>query len=157
MIFLTVGSQTPFDRLVGFVERWAGDNPGVEVIAQIGNSALCPHHMRYYSSLPPAEYRNCFSRAEVVVAHAGTGVTLLAAELGVPLVMLPRLPQLREVRNRHQLDYIENLHDLQGIYPANDEASLRALLDGRASLQRMCRFNTAGAALLAGIREHIFA
>ena len=35
MIFATVGTQLPFDRLIAAVDRWAGTRPGREVFAQI--------------------------------------------------------------------------------------------------------------------------
>ncbi len=37
MIFVTVGEQLPFDRLVRAVDEWAAAS-GKEVFAQIGNS-----------------------------------------------------------------------------------------------------------------------
>jgi UDP-N-acetylglucosamine transferase subunit ALG13 len=41
MIFVTVGSQMPFDRLVEAVDGWVGQTTR-EVLAQIGDSQLKP-------------------------------------------------------------------------------------------------------------------
>ena len=39
MIFVTVGSQLPFDRLVRAVDDWAAGNGGAAAFAQIGASS----------------------------------------------------------------------------------------------------------------------
>lgn len=37
MIFVTVGHQTPFDRLIRLVDRWAEENMRHDLFAQIGH------------------------------------------------------------------------------------------------------------------------
>ena len=47
MIFVTIGSMFPFDRLIRVMDGWAAANPGVETLAQIGDGAYEPAHMRW--------------------------------------------------------------------------------------------------------------
>ena len=42
MIFATVGTQLPFDRLIVALDQWAASSPDVEVFAQIGRGEYRP-------------------------------------------------------------------------------------------------------------------
>jgi UDP-N-acetylglucosamine transferase subunit ALG13 len=103
MIFLTVGSQLPFDRLTRVVDDWAAAHPDVDVLAQIGVGGFVPRHVRSLPTMSPTDYREAFERASLVIAHAGMGTIITALELRKPLLMLPRLASLRESRNDNQV------------------------------------------------------
>lgn len=91
MIFVTVGSQTPFDRLIRAVDDWARDvGTADEVVAQIGAGAYEPTSIRWVRSLSPAAFRDHCRQAQLVIAHAGMGSVLKAMEFGKPLLLLPR-------------------------------------------------------------------
>ena len=45
MIFVTVGTQLAFDRLVQAVDAWVGNNPGERAYAQIGPATFQPYNM----------------------------------------------------------------------------------------------------------------
>lgn len=129
MIFLTVGTQLPFDRLVKTVDRWAGAAPGREVVGQIGPSALRPQHLRYSEFLAPAECRVHMHAAEAIVAHAGMGTILSALEIGKPVLVLPRRAALGEHRNDHQLATAERFAEMGTVEVAYDEQELLGKLD----------------------------
>lgn len=138
MIFLTVGSQMPFDRLVQAVDAWAaarGDAP--EVVAQIGDSTLRPQHLRHRRSMPPAEFQATCAAARFLVGHAGMGTVLTALELGKPLLLLPRRGELQETRNDHQLATARWLQGRQGIHIAWDVHELVPLLDSLMGADRL--------------------
>ena len=102
MIFLTVGTQVPFDRLVRVVDEWAGKT-GREVFGQIGHGDYVPRHMLCVPSLDPSAYQERFAAAQAVIAHAGMGTILTALQHAKPLVVMPRRASLGEHRNEHQL------------------------------------------------------
>ncbi len=102
MIFVTVGEQLPFDRLISAVDAWASDS-GEEVFAQIGNSQLKPTAIKYQKNLDPLEFKRVFLAADVIIAHAGMGTIITALELGKPLLVMPRQACFGEHRNDHQL------------------------------------------------------
>ena len=58
MIFVTVGSQVPFDRLVQCVDEWAGQQalPRNALLAQIGASESLPKHIEWTRRLSSTEY-----------------------------------------------------------------------------------------------------
>lgn len=128
MIFLTVGTQLPFDRLVSSVDTWAAQN-GREVVAQIGKSDLHPKHLRWTEFMSAQEFRDYFHTADAIVAHAGMGTILTGLDLGKPVVVVPRLAAHGEHRNDHQLATVEQLSRFPLVRPVHDVAQLGTVLD----------------------------
>ena len=124
MIFLTVGTQVPFDRLVSAVDRWAGEDPGRRVIAQIGPTSLRPRHFEWSDFISPADCRKRLREADLVVSHAGMGTILSALELGTPALVMPRRAALGEHRNDHQLATARRFAQIGGVTVAFDERQL---------------------------------
>ncbi len=90
MIFTTVGSQMPFDRLITAVDTWAAGARRGDVLAQIGTSTLKPRNIKYMASLLPVQFVEQVVKCELVITHAGMGSILTALEYGKPLVLLAR-------------------------------------------------------------------
>jgi UDP-N-acetylglucosamine transferase subunit ALG13 len=124
VIFVTVGSQMPFDRLVIGMDAWAAKHRDHVVTAQIGESSYAPKAMAAVNSLPPAQFVQRVREADLVVAHAGMGSVISAAEYGKPMVLLPRRGDLRETRNDHQMATVKWLALKEGIFVAQDESKL---------------------------------
>ncbi|MHC4809105.1 MAG: glycosyltransferase [Planctomycetota bacterium] len=134
MIFVTVGAQMPFDRLVRTVDAWAAIHPEHHVLAQIGEGATPPAAMHWTQKLDAATFRRCLFEADLVVTHAGMGTILTALELGKPTIVMPRRGQLRETRNDHQLATAESLLADERIAVAWDERELREKLEHMADV-----------------------
>lgn len=126
MIFVTVGNVLPFDRLTRAMDDWARRNPDVDVLAQIGDTAFQPAHMSWVRAVTPAEFSENVERCSVVVAHAGIGSIITAAEIGRPIVLMPRRQMLGEHRSDHQLHTVDRLASRDGILVASDESELDA-------------------------------
>lgn len=156
MIFLTVGTQLPFDRLVSAVDAWAADrgrgSPGADdggVFAQIGPGARYrPRYIQWAESIPPRECRRRMEAADLVIAHAGMGTILEALVLGKPVIVMPRRADLHEHRNDHQLATARYLAEKLGIKVAMDEASLRSKLDHAESVEALPRIGAAASPML---------
>ena len=101
LIFVTVGTQLSFDRLVGEVDLWAGRS-GTEVIAQVGPSERTFSNINTVPFLKPDETQSLFKQSECIVSHAGMGTVLSSLAIQKPLVVMPRDASLREHRNDHQ-------------------------------------------------------
>lgn len=129
MIFVTVGTQLPFDRMIEAVDDWAGGAATRDVFAQIGPSDYKPRHIEHTSFIAPAECRERMAAAQLVVAHAGMGSILSALELGTPVLVMPRLASLGEHRNEHQLATAKRMGELGHVTVADDERALVRLLD----------------------------
>lgn len=128
MIFVTVGAQMPFDRMVKAVDEWAEERGRDDVLAQIGPAAYVPRHVRSTRFLEPPEFLRTYREAKVIVAHAGTGSILQALELGKPILVMPRRAMFRETRNDHQVATAEKFATL-GVPVAWDEREIAARLD----------------------------
>jgi UDP-N-acetylglucosamine transferase subunit ALG13 len=129
VIFVTVGTQLPFDRLVGAVDRWAATRERRDVFAQVGPTGLRPTAIAWERFVSPAECRERMRAADAIVAHAGMGTILTALELGTPIVVMPRRAALGEHRNDHQLATARRFADQGSIAVAFDEDELHARLD----------------------------
>lgn len=134
MIFVTVGTQLPFDRLVSAVDRWAATQAGLDVFAQVGPARERPRHLPHADFLTPARANTLMREATLIVAHAGMGTVLTALELRKPIVIMPRLASLGEHRNEHQMATARWLQGRSGVHVAWDEAGLLELLDHRNAL-----------------------
>lgn len=129
MIFVTVGAQMPFDRMVRAVDDWAGRKSRGDVFAQIGPTDWKPAHIGFTPFLDPPEFRRRVTEATAIVAHAGMGSIITALELGKPIVVMPRRGDLRETRNDHQVATAKQLVELGRVHAAFDENQLTDLLD----------------------------
>lgn len=135
MIFVSVGTQFPFDRLIMAVDAWAARNRAEDVVAQIGDGQYKPLFMTAYFSIPPDSFRQYQSEAKLLISHAGMGGILGALEIGKPLIIMPRQASLGEHRNDHQYATAKRFHGKQGIYVADDVEELTRLLEKRKDLR----------------------
>ena len=126
VIFVTVGGELPFDRLIRAMDAFAAAHPGEEVLAQIGASGFEPAHLHWVRLLERDDYAAAMARAELVVAHAGIGSVVTAGEYGKPIVLLPRRADLGEHRNDHQRDTAAHFVGRPGILVAENETELPA-------------------------------
>lgn len=129
MIFVTVGSQMPFDRLIRRVDAWAGERRRDDVFAQIGPTGREPAHLRWTQRIDTSEFRHILFEAEIVITHAGVGTILTALEFGKPVLVMPRCAELGETRNNHQFGTAHELAKSRRIAVAWDDAELSSWLD----------------------------
>ncbi len=156
MIFVTVGSDLPFDRLVRVVDQWAADNQRTDVFAQIGKTDWRPAFIPYRQFLEPAEFSQRVASATTIVSHAGMGTILSALRWEKPILVMPRRHALREVRNEHQLATARRLAEMGKVSVAFDEAELREKLARLDELKPREKINAfAGQDLLSALREFI--
>jgi len=129
MIFATVGTQLPFDRLLVGLDSWAALNPGVQVVAQCGESRRPVRHIETVAHLSQADFRARLQAAKLVVAHAGMGTILSASEMGKPIILMPRRAKFGEHRNEHQRDTAVEMARLSNVTVVEDGEALHAALD----------------------------
>ena len=129
MIFVTVGAQMPFDRLIRTVDQWAGARGRDDVFAQVGATSYVPRNLRSVGALDPLEFSRKVEEASVIVAHAGMGSIITALELGKPIIVMPRRGDLKETRNDHQIATARRFMAHGGVAVAFDEEELLTKLD----------------------------
>lgn len=135
VIFVTVGAQMPFDRLIKTVDQWARTYHRDDVFAQIGSTDYCPSNIQWTPFLSTDEFRQRYEDATAVIAHAGTGSIITALQLGKPILLMPRRASLRETRNDHQVATAEQFRKFDSVSVAQDEEELIARLEGLENLR----------------------
>ena len=123
-IFLTVGTQLPFERLVKALDRWADLHRDIAVFGQIGETEYVPQFMEYVERIDPVTYAQKFESATIVVSHVGMGTIISGLEKAKPLVLMPRIAALGEHRNDHQLGTASKFSDRALIDIVEDEQAL---------------------------------
>jgi UDP-N-acetylglucosamine transferase subunit ALG13 len=156
MIFVTVGTELPFNRMVRVVDEWAKAANRNDVFAQIGETDWQPAHIAWSRFLHPPEFARRFAEADVVIAHAGMGTILSALQWEKPILVMPRRASLGEQRNEHQLATAKRLLELGKINVAMDEAELRAKVDGFGQLRPREKIGAyANGSLITALRDFI--
>lgn len=129
MIFVTVGSMFPFDRLIRLMDAWAASAGRGDVFAQIGNGRYLPENMDYSRRLTQAEFAAKVAECDLVVAHAGMGSVIAAGRAGRPIVMLPRRQDKGEHTTDHQKATADWLRAKPGIFVADSDDALRPAIE----------------------------
>lgn len=135
MIFVTVGSQLGFDRLVGAVASWARARGRTDLFIQTADTKLELGGLAHAPMLAATEIRRRYDEASLVVAHAGTGSIIECMLRGKPVIVMPRSAALHETRNDHQFATARRFQSRAGVFVAWDETELPALLDRAAELR----------------------
>jgi UDP-N-acetylglucosamine transferase subunit ALG13 len=157
MIFVTVGTDQPFDRMMKVVDRWAAEAGRKDVFAQIGEGGWQPRHVPFVNFLEPVEFKTRFAQATLIIGHAGMGTILSALLHGKPILVMPKLARLGEHRNEHQTATAKRMMALGNVNVAFDEEEMLAKLGIVDSLQgRNAIAPHASGPLIEGLRNFIF-
>ena len=138
MIFLTVGTQGPFERLIRAVDMWCASSPArPRVFGQIASpvaGSFVPKNFEWVSRLDPDEFNTRFSAADLIISHAGMGTIISALQAGKQIVVMPRRLHLMEHRNDHQLATVKQMAGRAGLHVAADENSFAQTAEHALSL-----------------------
>lgn len=100
-----------FDRLIDWIDEWVEtQQPAPSVFVQHGASRL-PRYGTGQDRLPRADLLKIYERAKVVVVQGGPGSILDAREVGVVPIAVPRVPELKEVVDGHQIKFTRVMAD----------------------------------------------
>lgn len=127
MIFVTIGTQAPFDRFIKLVDEIAV-NLNEEIIAQTYKSQYQAKNIKTIDFLPPDEFNKLFNKARMILAHAGMGTIISAMQQQKPIIIFPRIAALGEHRNEHQMATAKKMKELKYVNVAFNEKELKDLL-----------------------------
>ncbi|UBM58081.1 glycosyl transferase family 28 [Marinilongibacter aquaticus] len=131
MIFVTTGTQLPFDRLIEAIDKLAEAFSDESFIVQISNYdtvQVKSQNIKLVGFLEPEEFNQYFDSADLIIGHAGMGTILKALEDGKALVVFPRKASLVEHRNDHQMATVGWLKRLKLVNVAESYEDLVKLL-----------------------------
>jgi UDP-N-acetylglucosamine transferase subunit ALG13 len=129
MIFVTVGTDLPFDRMMRVVDSWARDHDRRDVFAQIGEGGWEPEYIEFTHFLQPPDYKRRFDEASLIISHAGMGTILTALLHGKPILVMPKRALFCEHRSEHQVATAKCMCELSRVQVAKDESQLMSMLD----------------------------
>jgi UDP-N-acetylglucosamine transferase subunit ALG13 len=133
VIFVTIGSLVPFDRLIRVMDGIAAAMKEETFFAQIGDGTYEPKNMPFARLLPRREFVAKVTDCRLIVAHAGIGSVISAMEIGRPIVLLPRIFERGEHTTNHQMATARWLQDRAGIHVCMDDSKLEAIIKSAIS------------------------
>ena len=114
MIFVTVGThEQPFNRLVEYMDKWA-ESHDEKVIMQTGFSTYEPKHCEWSKLYPFETMKKLVDDARIVVTHGGPSSFIMPLQVGKVPIVVPRVKELNEHVNDHQLDFAKAVAERQG-------------------------------------------
>lgn len=125
MIFLAVGTQFPFDRLVKTLDEYL--EAGIineEIFGQIGETSYVPRNFKSVAFLEKNKFDEMLINASGVIGHAGIGIMQTSLENNKPLLVMPRLKKYHEVVHDHQVEIAKKFEEHGYILVAYKEEDL---------------------------------
>lgn len=128
-IFIVVGTQEPFDRMIRIIDLWAVKNNKHTFFAQISKALYKPIMLPFTDFISPELFDDHFNKADLIISHAGMGTIISALTIGTPIIVMPRLASNHEHRNDHQLATARSFEKLGYVKAVYNEAELTQALD----------------------------
>ncbi|MDY0342813.1 MAG: PssE/Cps14G family polysaccharide biosynthesis glycosyltransferase [Lentimicrobium sp.] len=128
-IFIVVGTQEPFDRMIKIIDAWASKNNKHRIFAQISKAAYKPKSFSFTEFISPELFDEHFNNADLIISHAGMGTIISALTIGKPIIVMPRLAKNHEQRNDHQLATAKSFEKLGYVKAVYNETELIQALD----------------------------
>lgn len=146
LIFLTVGSALPFDRLVRLVDdmlpRLELDQP---VFAQIGHGKYRPRHFDYIDFLSKDRFKYVFAESSLIISHAGIGTISEALNARKSILVMPRQKAFGELVDDHQILTAQKFESLGHILSfSNSEQFLIKMNESKNFVPRARTANVEG-------------
>lgn len=156
MVFVTVGStDNDFRRLLIEVDRLIEKGELEDVHAQIGNSSYVPLQAESFRFAPYDKVFGMMEKADLVIAHAGTGTLNMALGLRKATIAVARRTEYGEHPDNHQVE-LSQLLDQQGrVIGIVDAAALESAVARLADWTPTFRESNAQTELLLALRETI--
>ena len=114
MIYAIAGTQLPFPRLMNALDEMAV-RVGRQITAQTADPGFSPKAILAVDFLGGEAFEAEMARSRLIVAHAGIGAIMAAANLSKPIIIMPRRADLGEHRNDHQLATARRFAGVPGI------------------------------------------
>ncbi|MDB4925330.1 glycosyltransferase [Mucilaginibacter sp.] len=124
MIFVTAGTQLPFDRLIKTIDNIAAEFPSTCFVVQALHSNYKAKNINVLDFISPSDFAKYIDDAQLIISHAGMGTIISALVKKKPIIVMPRLAKFKEHRNEHQLGTTKQMDMLGYVDVAYDEYEL---------------------------------
>lgn len=123
MIFVTIGTQIPFDRFIKIIDEIA-ETIDEEFYVQALTGNYKPRNFKIVDFINPDEFNRVVQEARLIISHAGIGSILSAMDFNKPIIIFPRLAKLKEHRNDHQIATAKAMKERNYAYVAYNQQEL---------------------------------
>lgn len=147
-VFVTVGTQLPFDRMIKTVSEVMFDRNIEDVVYQIGVGSFIPTKGVVLRDIAPSSFDNFFKESDIIISHAGIGSLLTASECRKPIIIMPRLSSFNEHRNDHQIATVKSFSSLDGVFSFYDNDDLHKCIDKALLCTKMLSVNACSKSLV---------
>lgn len=129
LIFVTVGTQIPFDRLLKSVEKQIElGNIKEKVLVQAGVTNFKSDKMEIVGFIPMDEFKKIIEEAKIIICHGGVGTITDGLRNNKVIIACPRLERFNEAKNDHQKQIVENFGNAGYLIPLLDPENLEEAL-----------------------------
>lgn len=136
MNFVTVGMQRfPFDRLIRAIDDLCAQGHLNNLHCQIGASTYQPKHGQWRSFFPFSTMLKYIRKSEVVIAHAGAGITVLCLQENKIPILVPRQKKWGEHVDDHQVKFAARMDELNKAVMVLEVENLMGALEAQKKLQ----------------------
>ncbi len=130
MIFISLGTQNhSFERLLKEIEECI--DLGIitqKVIIQAGYTQFFSNKMEVFDYVDADTFATHINECELFICHGGVGSILTAIQQGKKVIAIARLKKYKEHVNDHQVEIIQNFHNLKYILGCSDISLLKEAL-----------------------------
>ena len=134
-IFIIVGTQEPFDRMIKAIDEWAVIHKELSIFAQISKAQYQPKSFPFTDFIAPELFDLRFREADLIISHAGMGTIISALANSKPIIVMPRLAANHEHRNDHQVDTAKSFEELGFVKAVYTEQEMHNALDSAHNLK----------------------
>ncbi len=134
-IFIVVGTQEPFERMIKAIDEWAAKHNEHSIFAQISIAQYHPKSFEFTDFIAPDLFDIRFNEADLIISHAGMGTIISALANGKPIIVMPRLAANHEHRNDHQVDTAKSFEELGFVKAVYSDQEMYDALDSAQSLK----------------------
>lgn len=118
--FVSLGNaKQPFDRILSYVHEQYDKLPK-PILIQNGSTPFNKSGYLIKDFLSPAEYISAINSAEILIFHAGAGSIMHAVKAKKKPIIVPRICEIGEHINNHQVNFAIGMHDLGCAYLAQN-------------------------------------
>jgi UDP-N-acetylglucosamine transferase subunit ALG13 len=130
MILVITGTEAyPFDRLIKEIDSLKEKKVITEeVFIQLGSCTYIPRHCTWQKWLSFGEMKDTISKADMVIAHAGAGTTLLCLELGKTPLIVTRRKEYGEHLDDHQVPFAKMMEELNYAVVAYNVSDIKSCM-----------------------------
>lgn len=130
MIFVTVGThEQQFNRLVEYMDKWAGDH-NEKVVIQSGYSTYEPKHCEWSKFYPYQKMVEMVNDARIVITHGGPSSFIMPLQIERIPIVVPRQYKYNEHVNDHQVKFCHQVEERLGtIIVVNDIEKLGGVIE----------------------------